>query len=357
VLFRTIAPHITDPLIGDLMEEAALRARRGDPAPRTRWWLASQAIRSLPWLASLRLRRATFASASRHAKHAELTQRTQDAERPRRTQRNAGTSRRLVLAGSLLGAGTVGGAVVAVAAFGLAPLPRLTHPSASRAVPPPAAGGAVQVPPPVPPPVLPAPPLVPPLALVLVLDRSGSMSATDTGGPRTTRLSLAIEGARRALRTLSLGDAVGVVSFDYDSRWVADLKQLSRAADFDDVERKLSSIVPDGGTDIYRALEMTYRGLQQTPARTKHVILLTDGEQGSPAPFPTLVDAMRRAYITVSTIGIASQGSAATTLEHIARLGQGRHTVVTTPADLPDVLAHEAHTFVTQVRSPTSHPM
>jgi Mg-chelatase subunit ChlD len=180
------------------------------------------------------------------------------------------------------------------------------------------------------------------------------MSATDTGVSRATRMSLAIEGARRALRTLSLGDALGVISFDYDARWVADLKQLSRSRDFDEVDQKLAGIAPDGGTDIYRALELAYRGLQQSQVRAKHVVLLTDGEQGSPAPFPTLVNAMRRADITISTIGIASKSSAATTLENIARLGQGRHSVVSTPAELPDVLAREAYAFVSQVRSLTA---
>jgi Ca-activated chloride channel family protein len=69
---------------------------------------------------------------------------------------------------------------------------------------------------------------------------------------------------------------------------------------------------------------------------------LTDGEQGSPAPFPTLVNAMRRTGITVSTLGIGSTGSAATTLQTIARLGQGRYYVTSNARDVPRIMTQEA---------------
>jgi len=182
------------------------------------------------------------------------------------------------------------------------------------------------------------------------------MSATEKVAPFPSRMQLAIEGAGRAVRALSVGDAAGVVSFDYDARWIASLSQLIGPADFADLDRRIGAIAPDGGTDIYRALELVYRGLIQQSAAVKHVILLTDGEQGSPAPFPTLVAAMRRADISISTIGIASQGAAAVTLESIARLGQGRHSIVHTATNLPDIFAREAYTFVSQVRGASPIP-
>ena len=180
------------------------------------------------------------------------------------------------------------------------------------------------------------------LALVLVIDRSGSMSATDTGDRRATRMDLAKEGAIQAVETVQEGDQVGVIAFDYDARWISDMKTIRGAADTRSVADRIATIQPDGGTDIYRAMELAYRGLQQVQARIKHVIVLTDGEQGSPAPFPTLVNAMRRTGITVSTLGIASTGSAASTLQNIARLGQGRYYVTTNARDVPRIMTQEA---------------
>ncbi|MGI8424944.1 MAG: VWA domain-containing protein, partial [Chloroflexota bacterium] len=180
------------------------------------------------------------------------------------------------------------------------------------------------------------------LALVLVIDRSGSMSATDTGDRRASRMDLAKEGAIQAVETVQEGDQVGVIAFDYDARWISDVKTIRSAADIRSVTERISTIQADGGTDIYRAMELAYRGLQQVQARIKHVIVLTDGEQGSPMPFPTLVNAMRRTGITVSTLGIASSGSAAATLQNIARLGQGRYYVTNNARDVPRIMTQEA---------------
>lgn len=180
------------------------------------------------------------------------------------------------------------------------------------------------------------------LALVLVIDRSGSMSATDTGDRRTTRMELAKEGAIQAVETVQEGDQVGVIAFDYESRWISEMRAIRGPADTRAVADRVATIQPDGGTDIYRAMEMAYRGLQQTQARVKHVIVLTDGEQGAPAPFPTLANAMRRSGITVSTLGIASTGSAAATLQNIARIGQGRHYTATDAREVPRIMTQEA---------------
>jgi Ca-activated chloride channel homolog len=51
---------------------------------------------------------------------------------------------------------------------------------------------------------------------------------------------------------------------------------------------------------------------------------------------------MRRAGITVSTLGIASVGSAATTLQQIARTGQGRYYISTNASDVPRIMTQEA---------------
>ena len=180
------------------------------------------------------------------------------------------------------------------------------------------------------------------LALVLVVDRSGSMSATDTGDRRASRMDLAKEGAIQAVETVQEGDQVGVIAFDYDARWISDVKTIRGAADTRSVADRIATIQPDGGTDIYRAMELAYRGLQQVQARVKHVIVLTDGEQGSPAPFPALVSQMRRAGMTVSTLGIGSTGSAAATLQSIARLGQGRYYVTNNAREVPRIMTQEA---------------
>jgi hypothetical protein len=52
------------------------------------------------------------------------------------------------------------------------------------------------------------------LVVILVVDRSGSMSNTETADRRVSRMDLAKEGAIQAVET-SVGDQVGVIAFDY----------------------------------------------------------------------------------------------------------------------------------------------
>jgi Mg-chelatase subunit ChlD len=181
------------------------------------------------------------------------------------------------------------------------------------------------------------------LALVVVIDRSGSMAATDTVDRRASRLDLAKEGAILAVETLKESDQAGVIAFDTNAQWIADLQTLSGANDARGVANRISSIQLGGGTDFVDALSLAYRGLQQSQARVKHVILLTDGEAPE-AGIPQLLAAMRRTGITVSTLGVSNDisGSGKAVLERIARTGQGRSYFTNTPNDVPRIMTQEA---------------
>ena len=144
------------------------------------------------------------------------------------------------------------------------------------------------------------------LALVLVIDRSGSMAATDTADRRANR---ARPGQRRApswpWRPSRTGDQAGVIAFDTSAQWIAELRTLSGAGDVRGRGRPHLHHPAGGGTDFLDGLTLAYRALQQSSARVKHVILLTDGEAPE-AGIPQLLAAMRRGGITVSTLGVSA---------------------------------------------------
>jgi Mg-chelatase subunit ChlD len=181
------------------------------------------------------------------------------------------------------------------------------------------------------------------LALVLVVDRSGSMAATDTADRRTNRLDLAKEGAILAVETLKPGDQAGVIAFDTSAQWVARLQTLGGPDDVRAVANRISTIQLGGGTDFLDGLTLAHRALQQSPARVKHVILLTDGEAPE-GGIPQLLAAMRRAGITVSTLGVSNDisGSGRAVLDRIARAGQGRAYFTNSPNDVPQIMTQEA---------------
>ena len=105
---------------------------------------------------------------------------------------------------------------------------------------------------------------------------------------------------------------------------------------------RIGTVQPDGARHLQRP-DYAHRGLQQISARVKYIILLTDGEQGSPAPFVPLINAMRRAGITLSTVGVSGDiGSRARRTCRLARRGQGRYYHTNNPRDVPRIMTQEA---------------
>src|SRR5262245_59403727 len=104
----------------------------------------------------------------------------------------------------------------------------------------------------------------PDIALVLVIDRSGSMQ-----GPK---LEAAKESARVTAEVLSPNDMIAV---DSEAQvYVRPTRASNRMRISNDIARLQS----DGGTNIFPGLKEAFEILQGLNAKVKHVILLSDGE-------------------------------------------------------------------------------
>ncbi|QDU72391.1 VWA domain-containing protein [Mucisphaera calidilacus] len=192
---------------------------------------------------------------------------------------------------------------------------------------------------------IPSQTMMPTGALVLVIDRSGSMSS-QVGGTGYTQQELANEAAVLALSTLYPQDMVGVVAFDGGATSVVPL-QVNRDADV--IAKKVRSIQSGGGTNIYTGLKMAHRQLAPlTVADTslKHIILLTDGQSTPPmgGSYRALVRKMTAAGITLSTIGVGD-GHDGNLLETLAVAGGGQYYPVTDANRLPEIFIKEATTI------------
>jgi Ca-activated chloride channel family protein len=171
----------------------------------------------------------------------------------------------------------------------------------------------------------------PSLAMVLVIDKSGSM-----GGEK---IELAKRAAAGAVELLGPKDKIGVIAFEGDTFWVCDVQPASNKGSVID---KISAIEAGGGTVMAPAMDAAYDALLNTTAKLKHVIILTDGIS-APGDFEGIAQNMAQAKITVTTVGVGEDADKKL-LEEIARIGNGRYYYTDDPSSVPQIFAKETVT-------------
>ncbi len=191
---------------------------------------------------------------------------------------------------------------------------------------------------------------LPSVALLIVLDRSGSMSTQVAG---QTKMSLADQGAALALNVLGARDYFGVLAVDTRAHVVAPLAK--HGAKEPVVQKILSITAGGGGIYIYTSLAESLQALRDVNARIKHVILFsdaadaeeksageqTDGAQGSGTALD-LVSAMVAAKITTSVVALGTEQDKDTSFLHqLAERGQGRFYLTSDATTLPQIFSTE----------------
>ncbi|MFO7565989.1 MAG: VWA domain-containing protein [Enhygromyxa sp.] len=171
----------------------------------------------------------------------------------------------------------------------------------------------------------------PTLALMLVIDKSGSMSSED-------RLDLVKEAARVTARTLDPSDEIGVVAFDSSPQV---LVRLQPAANRLRISSSISRLTAGGGTNAVPALREAYLQLAGSKALVKHVILLSDGESPENGLSALLGD-MREADITVSAVGVGA-GAGKDFLHRVAERGRGRYFFSMDGTDVPRIFTRDTN--------------
>ena len=169
---------------------------------------------------------------------------------------------------------------------------------------------------------------MPGVALMLVIDRSGSMT-----GPK---LELAKQAAIATLGVLQPSDKLGVVVFDSKPE---ELVKLQRASNRYKITDSLSRLRPGGGTNVFAALDFAYGELVRTQAKVKHIILLTDG-QSNRAGILELVAGSAEDKVTISTVAVG-MGSDQELLRQIAEDGHGRYYFTNSPQNIPKLFLKE----------------
>lgn len=176
---------------------------------------------------------------------------------------------------------------------------------------------------------------IPTAAIAIVLDKSGSMSYSVVG-TRKSQQEIANEGAALAIESLDPNDYITVIAFSSSAHTVI---PLSRIKDCSDPSGSVRSITPEGGTNLYPALEEAFESLKGVDAEIKHVVCLSDGNS-MPGEFEQLASRMRHHGISVSAIAVGD-GADTDMLRAIAQEGGGEYYYVQNPRTLPRIFVKD----------------
>lgn len=188
----------------------------------------------------------------------------------------------------------------------------------------------------------------PSVAQVLVIDKSGSMGACHCGGGGAggmgnegreergiNKVELAKTAALKASHMLTKKDFFGVVATDNKASWP---HKISPGGTLDP---KVGTLKADGPSNIFQGVELGFEGLMSVNAKTKHMILLTDGWTDL-KKLQNLISELRDKRVTLSIVA-AGEGSSGE-LRSIANEAKGRFYPMENENAIPEIVAKETKT-------------
>ena len=183
--------------------------------------------------------------------------------------------------------------------------------------------------------------VIPSLGFVMVIDYSGSMTVPVGFGTNATYLDLAKEAASAAVDTLQDEDYVGVIAFESNYSWTVPMGQVS-ATGREKINQGIYGISDNGGgTDIRPALEEGIRAAINNESEVRHVVLLTDGDDGTTQNnYTAMLENAKKNNVTVSTVAVGD-GANVPLLQWIAEQCGGRMYQTSGDTDIPRIFAQE----------------
>ena len=183
------------------------------------------------------------------------------------------------------------------------------------------------------------------VALVLVVDRSGSMGEPARAGGAVAKIEYAKVSAFETARALLPGDEIAVVTFGDRGREVLGLTPVEQ---IETVRAKIEAIGAEReSTYVADALRKAQRLLAGSKAAVKHAVVVSDGEIYDYVAAAGPLREMRRAGVTTSLIQIVGGGQVdPVSARGFVELGGGTYATPTNADEVPRLVSLEVRSVL-----------
>lgn len=177
----------------------------------------------------------------------------------------------------------------------------------------------------------------PPMSIVVVIDKSGSMTAQEGG---VQKIRLAGEAAARVAELITDLDEITIIAFD--DRPVDVIGPLPGSQREEVIGQVTRLQAGGGGIYVRESLQEALIYLADSDKPVRHIILLSDGSDSEhqQGVRELVGEEIAAQNITLSTVAIGA-GPDLRFLEEIAALGNGRYHFTDRAANLPVIFAEE----------------
>ncbi len=182
------------------------------------------------------------------------------------------------------------------------------------------------------------------VAVVVVLDRSGSMSMTIDGS--RSKMDLANLGTAEVHKLLAPTDFFSAIAVDSSPHIVIPLSPVNTQTNAEGVIRSINSM--GGGIFVFTGLAAAVTQMTKVNVVTRHIILFADAADAEePGQYRELLAECRIGDITVSVIALGKEtDSDAEFLKDVARLGGGICYFTENANELPRIFVEDTFAMV-----------
>ncbi|MHC4712906.1 MAG: glutamine amidotransferase [Planctomycetota bacterium] len=150
-----------------------------------------------------------------------------------------------------------------------------------------------------------------------------------------------IEVSKAALNTLGRYDEFGVLYYDWQQgeRWLINLQPVT---DRVGMKLQLEKMMAGDMPSFASTLKMAHAALKKSEASVKHIVIISDGD--AMPPTPAFLQTVAADGITISTVAVFphDMATSASTMQMIAKVGNGRFYYPRSATQLPQIFIKEA---------------